>query len=428
MSNKAIEVKGISKMYRLGLFGTGSLKDDLTKLWAKLRGKEDPFLKLGVVNDRSKASTDDYVWALKDINFSVQKGEIIGIIGKNGAGKSTLLKILSNIAPPTTGSIKMNGRVASLLEVGTGFHPELTGRENIFLNGVILGMSKAEIASKLDEIIEFSGVAKYVDTPVKRYSSGMKVRLGFAVAAHLEPEILIVDEVLAVGDAEFQKKAIGKMQDVSSGGQRTVLFVSHNMSSIRSLCNRSILLKNGTVQSIGPTNEIINEYLQEGGANTELADTEFKPRFTSPVFINRLKIRQQGKVTKLIDYLPSWSIDVSLEVNSLVEDLFLFFYCEDMQGNWVFASGSDDAHLKPYANSEPGKYSLEILVPGAILKPGEYFLTITAREKDNMATKDEKLRFTKITVVDTHTYRGENNHYRPTAVVAPVIDWSKINA
>ena len=425
MMQKAIEVNNVSKKYRLGVFGTGSLKDDTRKLWAKLLGKGDPFQQVGDENDRSKIGGADYVWALKNINFSVEKGEVIGIIGKNGAGKSTLLKILSNIAPPTTGSIKMNGRVASLLEVGTGFHPELTGRENIFLNGAVLGMNKAEISSKLQEIIEFSGVAKYIDTPVKRYSSGMKVRLGFAVAAHLEPEILIVDEVLAVGDAEFQKKAIGKMQDVADGQGRTVLFVSHNMSSVRSLCNRSILLKNGTVQSIGPTNDIITEYLQEGGTKTELADTKFEHSHSSTVALKRLKIVQNGQVSKLLDYTTSWSVEVSLDLHTEISDLFLFFYCEDMKGNWVFASGSDDASFKPFANAQSGKHQFKINVPGAILKPGDYFLTITAREKDNMASKDEKLRFTKVTVVDTRTYRGENNLYRPTAVVAPIISWSK---
>ena len=228
-----LKAENISKQYRLGTVGTGTLKHDTQRWWAQIRGKEDPFLKVGAVNDRSSKASEDYVWALKDINFEVKHGEVLGIIGKNGAGKSTLLKILSRVTSPTTGSIKTKGRIASLLEVGTGFHGELTGRENIFMNGAVLGMTKTEIKNKLDEIIAFSGCEKYIDTPVKRYSSGMTVRLGFAVAAHLEPEILVVDEVLAVGDAEFQKKAIGKMQDLSSGEGRTVLFVSHNMASVK---------------------------------------------------------------------------------------------------------------------------------------------------------------------------------------------------
>jgi lipopolysaccharide transport system ATP-binding protein len=261
MSQTVIRVENISKQYRLGVIGSGTLRDDLARFWAKVRGKEDPTLKIGQVNDRSKAAEGDYVWALKEVSFEVQQGEVLGIIGKNGAGKSTLLKILSRITTPTTGSIKMRGRVASLLEVGTGMHPELTGRENIFLNGAILGMQKAEIRKKLDEIIDFAGIAKYVDTPIKRYSSGMSVRLGFAVAAFLEPEILIVDEVLAVGDAEFQKKAIGKMQDISKGEGRTVLFVSHNMGSVKSLCTKAILMETGCVTSFNDTQSIIDKYL-----------------------------------------------------------------------------------------------------------------------------------------------------------------------
>lgn len=261
MSNTILKVENLSKQYRLGLVGTGTISDDLKRTWYKLRGKEDPFLKVGDLNDRAAKSDSKYIWALKDINFELNNGEVLGIIGKNGAGKSTLLKILSKVTSPTTGSIKSWGRIASLLEVGTGFHPELTGRENIFLNGAIMGMTKSEVRSKLDEIIDFSGTEKYIDTPVKRYSSGMRVRLGFAVAAHLEPEILIVDEVLAVGDAEFQKKAIGKMQDVTSSEGRTVLFVSHNMASISNLCPRSILINNGLLLNDGPTDDIIKEYL-----------------------------------------------------------------------------------------------------------------------------------------------------------------------
>jgi len=243
--------------------GTGTLSNDLKRWWYNVRGKEDPFLKIGDTNIRSSKGSSEYVWALKDISFDVMPGEVLGIIGKNGAGKSTLLKILSKVTGPTTGSIDYNGRIGSLLEVGTGFHPELTGRENIFLNGAILGMTKTEIRSKLDEIVDFAGVARYIDTPVKRYSSGMMVRLGFAVAAHLEPEILVVDEVLAVGDAELQKKAIGKMQDVSRNDGRTVLFVSHNMGAVSNLCQTAILIKDGSITKKGMVNDVINEYLKK---------------------------------------------------------------------------------------------------------------------------------------------------------------------
>lgn len=258
----AIEFNNISKLYRLGLVSSGTLSNDLKRWWQmSVLGKEDPFLKVGSVNDRSKAADSEYVWALKDIDFKVEQGDVVGIIGKNGAGKSTLLKLLSKVTGPTTGTIKAKGRIGSLLEVGTGFHPELTGRENIYMNGAILGMSKQEINSKMDAIIDFSGCERYIDTPVKRYSSGMTVRLGFAVAAHLDPEILVVDEVLAVGDAEFQKKAIGKMKDVSEGEGRTVLFVSHNMSSIRKLCRSGVVLKNGYVDFMGTTDESVDYYI-----------------------------------------------------------------------------------------------------------------------------------------------------------------------
>ena len=257
-----IKVENISKQYRLGDVGTGALAHDVNKWWHKVRGKENPYLKIGETNNRATKGESDYVWALKDISFEVQQGEVLGIIGRNGAGKSTLLKILSKTTTPTTGSIKIKGRIASLLEVGTGFHPELSGRDNIFLNGAILGMTKREIKSKFDEIVDFAGVERYIDTPVKRYSSGMYVRLAFGVAAHLEPEILIVDEVLAVGDAEFQKKALGKMKEVSEKGGRTVLFVSHNMGAVSTLCDKVLMVENGEKVFDGYTDEGINYYLK----------------------------------------------------------------------------------------------------------------------------------------------------------------------
>ena len=256
-----IEVENLSKQYRLGQIGTGTISHDINRWWHRMRGKEDPYLKIGEENDRTNKGDSEYVWALQDINFQVKKGEVLGIIGMNGAGKSTLLKILSRTTTPSTGSVKIRGRIASLLEVGTGFHPELSGRDNIFLNGAILGMTKNEIKSKFDEIVDFAGVGRYIDTPVKRYSSGMYVRLAFAVAAHLEPEILIVDEVLAVGDAEFQKKALGKMKDVSSKGGRTVLFVSHNMSAIKNLCTRALLLQNGKMQLDSSVEKVLQKYI-----------------------------------------------------------------------------------------------------------------------------------------------------------------------
>lgn len=294
-----LKVENISKQYRLGNVGTGTLSHDLNRFWYRVRGKEDPYLQIGAINDRSSKTKTEYVWALREINFEVKKGEVLGIIGKNGAGKSTLLKILSRVTGPTTGVIKTKGRIASLLEVGTGFHPELTGRENVYLNGAILGMTRAEITDKFDEIIKFSGCELYVDTPVKRFSSGMKVRLAFAVAAHLEPDILVIDEVLAVGDAEFQKKAIGKMQDISKGNGRTVLFVSHNIEAVQQLCNRCIVLDKGAIVFDGGVDKAISNYLSR---NKKEDTTEF------PLILNKINILDYG----IMDHLGKRSGSVLL--------------------------------------------------------------------------------------------------------------------
>ncbi len=295
----AIEFNNISKIYRLGMVGTGTLAHDLKRWWTmNIQGKEDPYLTIGETNDRSTKGESEYVWALRDIDFKVEQGDVVGIIGKNGAGKSTLLKILSKVTAPTTGTIRARGRIGSLLEVGTGFHPEMTGRENIYMNGAILGMTKHEITKKLDEIIDFSGCERYIDTPVKRYSSGMMVRLGFAVAAHLDPEILVVDEVLAVGDAEFQKKAIGKMQDVSKGEGRTVLFVSHNMTAVKNLCHRGLLLENGKIKFEGPISDTISKYLVD---STSIDNTDITARKDK---VGNRKIEVTNIIFKDIDGNP----------------------------------------------------------------------------------------------------------------------------
>ena len=284
MKQLAIKAENISKQYRLGEVGTGTISHDLNRFWSKIRGKEDPYLKIGDSNDRTSSGGSDYVWSLKDINFEIEQGDAVGIIGRNGAGKSTLLKLLSKVTKPTTGNFKVNGRIASLLEVGTGFNPEMTGRENIYMNGAILGTRRHEINRKFDEIVAFSGVEKYIDTPVKRYSSGMYVRLAFAVAAHLESEILIVDEVLAVGDAEFQKKCLGKMGDVSKGEGRTVLFVSHNMVAVKSLCNKGIVLHNGQINFNGDISGAVENYSFLG---QELLETNL---------VNRIDREGNGKI------------------------------------------------------------------------------------------------------------------------------------
>lgn len=306
----AVEFENVGKQYRLGLVSTGTISHDLNRWWAmNVLHREDPYLKIGETNDRAQRGHSDYVWALKDINFSVAEGEVVGIIGKNGAGKSTLLKILSRVTTPTTGEIRIRGRIASLLEVGTGFHPEMTGRENIYLNGAIMGMRKDEITRKLDEIVDFSGCERYIDTPVKRYSSGMRVRLGFAVAAHLEPEILVVDEVLAVGDAEFQKKAIGKMQDISQGGGRTVLFVSHNMDSMLNLCQKGVLLENGMIKYQGDIMSTVAEYLNSG--NSDFRFTQSEDQAKTGVYVSSVGFTNQGKPSEGIF---SFAEDISLRL------------------------------------------------------------------------------------------------------------------
>jgi|TARA_R110002020_G_scaffold63136_3_gene168429 lipopolysaccharide transport system ATP-binding protein len=375
-----LKAKNISKQYRLGLVGTGTLSHDLNRFWYRIRGKEDPYLKVGAANDRSETATENYVWALRDINFEVQEGEVLGIIGKNGAGKSTLLKILSKVTSPTTGVIKTKGRIASLLEVGTGFHPELTGRENIYLNGAILGMNKKEIASKEEEIVDFSGCAMYIDTPVKRYSSGMRVRLAFAVAAHLEPDILVVDEVLAVGDAEFQKKAIGKMQDISKGEGRTVLFVSHNMATIQNLCTRVMLLNNGTVDIVGKTEKVINHYLK---------------KFRNEEVVKELSLRTDRNGDGRLKFLDYWFVNASGERINIIPSGITYKMVIKIENTTAFALknirisvGIDDNHerrITIFSNDlmnqeihfKPNETKLvKIFVPENPFQSGKYHFTL----------------------------------------------------
>lgn len=383
MSDIVLSVENLWKQYRLGVVGTGTLSHDLARWWALARGKEDPTAKIGGSNQLDQVE-GEYVWALKDINFEVKQGEVLGVVGKNGAGKSTLLKILSKVTGPTKGEIKVKGRIASLLEVGTGFHPELTGRENIFLNGAILGMKKWEVRKKLDEIIEFAGIAKYADTPVKRYSSGMYVRLAFAVAAHLDPEILVVDEVLAVGDADFQKKAIGKMKDVSRNEGRTVLFVSHNMNAVQALCDRAITIKSGEKIDDSPVEVAIKNYLNSFGKkygyvefDTEKNEIE---RSGSRVFSEILSVRMT-------------------DIKNNVSDNFIFgegFGCiiqfrlkENLNNPEVGICVTTPSGLRihhflshwnlPNQSYEAGVYKINFNVDNLMIYPGEYSLSIWTR-------------------------------------------------
>ena len=369
MKDIILKAENISKQYRLGEVGTGTLKHDFNRWWHQIRGKENPYLKIGDTNDRSTKGNSDYVWALQDINFEVERGEVLGIIGKNGAGKSTLLKILSKVTAPTTGSIKSRGLIASLLEVGTGFNGEMTGRENIFLNGAILGMTKKEITSKLDEIIEFSGCGRYIDTPVKRYSSGMTVRLAFAVAAFLEPEILVVDEVLAVGDAEFQKKAIGKMQDISRGEGRTVLFVSHNLAAVKQLCTRGIVLEHGLIKFEGGIDEALDVY------NSNLDDLVTEAAWS----IDKAPGNLNAKITsvKLMSedqrFLIENEISVEVEYVNLLENqkINCSISIFDDQNNYVLASPNLERRFL-----EKGRYKSTCIVPKDFLNKGKYYFTV----------------------------------------------------
>lgn len=365
-----LKIDNVSKQYQLGSFGTKTIGGDVQRWWTtKILKKEDPFLKIGEINDRTSKEKTEFVWALKDINFEVKRGEVVGIIGKNGAGKSTLLKLLSRITSPTTGSIKSAGRMASLLEVGTGFHPELTGLENIYLNGAILGMTKAEINRKLDEIIDFSGCALYIDTPVKRYSSGMKVRLGFAVAAFLDPEILIVDEVLAVGDAEFQKKAIGKMKEVSQGGGRTVLFVSHNMASIHALCSSVIFMENGRIKEIGETAQIIKKYLTDSNINSNQRIFDYNHEN-----FELKKVLISNSNTSNVEIYRDKEISISFEFynKEIKGNTFFNLKFKNELGDYFMTTTSSDYELI----KNTGEGMVKMIIPSGFFNEGSYMIEL----------------------------------------------------
>lgn len=371
MSNTIIKVSNLSKQYRLGQIGTGSLAHDINRWWHRLRYKEDPYLKIGEENDRTQSGGSELVWALRDLNFEVNRGEVMGIVGRNGAGKSTLLKILSRTTSPTTGSVKIKGRVASLLEVGTGFHPELSGRENIFLNGAILGMTRHEIKKKFDEIVSFAGVERYIDTPVKRYSSGMYVRLAFAVAAHLEPEILIVDEVLAVGDAEFQKKCLGKMGEVSSKEGRTILFVSHNMGAVKTLCSRGLLMKNGKLDFVGTAGETIDRYLK--GGNIQSASHFINKESSAVSDILEIKVvDKNGEVNNNFKFDEDVKISFRIRVAEKHLDALIGFRVRDSLERNVFTTQIAINQIV----SKSGEYELSATIPASVLVPNQYELVV----------------------------------------------------
>ena len=418
-----IQISDVSKMYRLGQIGATTLSDDLKRIWHKARGKENPFLKVGEENNRAEGK-GEYIWALNDINLDVRKGEIVGIIGKNGAGKSTLLKLLSKVTRPTTGKIISRGKTASLLEVGTGFHQELSGRENIYLNGAILGMTKTEINGKINDIVEFSGCQRYIDTPVKRYSSGMFVRLAFAVAAHLEPDILIVDEVLAVGDAEFQKKAIGKMQSISNQGGRTVLFVSHNMTSIKALCSRAVLLENGKIVKDGNPTEIINHYLNN---RSEISYSIEWDKTNSPFLEQNIELSKLWISNK--NYTPICSLNVDddflvnidYQVTENNSKIGLNVVLHDHNQNII--SSSINNHEKKFYHQKQlkGPYRSSCLIPGKLFNSGTYYLSLFIFG-ENFSEGKLLEYLLKVEIEDGVFVRGDY-HGEYQGVLRPFFNW-----
>lgn len=416
--NIILKAENISKQYRLGQVGTGTISHDLNRWWHQIRGKENPYLKIGDTNDRSTVGSSDYVWALKDINFEVERGEVLGIIGKNGAGKSTLLKILSRVTAPTTGSVKTKGRIASLLEVGTGFHPELTGRENVYLNGAILGMSKNEITQKLDEIIDFSGVERYIDTPVKRYSSGMYVRLAFAVAAHLECEILIVDEVLSVGDAEFQKKCLSKMGDISKGEGRTVLFVSHNMAAVKSLCQKGIVLKNGLIIKDDSIENAVATYLTGnfGTQNHKIFSNEYNK---SEFILHQISVNPVGGSSdEVLDEYQEIEINTHFTLKSNSNKFHVTYVINNESGESLFTFSHSNSKLF----LKQGLNKIKCKFPKGFLNIGTYYLNFYVIEnaKSTLFVEKDIISFT---IQEGQRVLGSWLGKEP-GFIKPIFDWS----
>ena len=426
-NNIAIEFNHVSKQYRLGLVSTQTLAHDIRRFWiTNILGKEDPYLKIGETNDRASKGNSDYVWALKDIDFKIEQGDVVGIIGKNGAGKSTLLKLLSRVTGPTTGTICAHGRIGSLLEVGTGFHPEMTGRENIFMNGAILGMSRADIQRKLDDIIDFSGCARYIDTPVKRYSSGMTVRLGFAVAAFLEPEILVVDEVLAVGDAEFQKKAIGKMQDVSKGEGRTVLFVSHNMASVRQLCHTGILLENGSIAMMGKMSDVIDTYVSQSSNDQDKIGAVWNKNKLEdkPIQLIHAEVQNaNGDPKTSFSCDEDFYVELTYKVDEKIPGMTcLFSLLKSYDDSFVLQTESNDTGFNYAESISQGINRFRLHFPKRLIGHGTYFARATLLSNYNISGRVIE-KMDRIIKFDISDYRTQRGNYR-NGYFSTIIDWN----
>lgn len=386
--SKVISVENLTKQYDLGVIGTGTLSRDLNRWWARVRKQPDPYARIGQKDQFEEIGGS--ILALDDISFTVNQGEALGIIGKNGAGKSTLLKILSRVTAPTSGSVKVKGRIGSLLEVGTGFHPELTGRENVYLNGAILGMRKDEVTRKFDEIVAFSGVERFIDTPVKRYSSGMYVRLAFAVAAHLDPEILIVDEVLAVGDAEFQKKCLGKMGDVAGEG-RTVLFVSHNMGAINNLCSKCIWINKGQLEKLGETAAVIHDYLHsddQGGEVAEIDLSSFPERYGDGQarLLGARLLNAEGQPGTEFHRGRPFKLEIDLESRTISPLVLSLVVVNDLGINVLHTTHFDSSETMVI--SDPGTYRTQVTIPSLPLFPGTYKLILGIHTTNMMLPAD----------------------------------------
>lgn len=424
--NIVLDVENVSKQYRLGEVGTGTLQHDIKRWWANIRGQEDPFLKIGETNDRTQKGDSDYVWSLKDINFQIEQGQAVGIIGRNGAGKSTLLKLLSRVTKPTTGSIKYKGRIASLLEVGTGFHPEMTGRENIYLNGAILGMTRKEITRKFDEIVDFAGVERYIDTPVKRYSSGMYVRLAFAVAAHLESEILIVDEVLAVGDAEFQKKCLGKMGDVTKSEGRTILFVSHNMAAIQNLCDYGILLENGKIKNVGFIDSVLNSYMiTESNNETQVFfDEKTKRSGNKNIIFKSVEIfNSNNQYSNNFSIGDDIIIKLKIKNNAGEKKSELAIQVKTMEDMPVFHMMTRDSNFEVNHQSQEEVYIVKI--DDIRLFPGTYSINLTSASTTGHELYDHINEAISFNILDGGKYTHRNLP-RQAGLFFQTPEWTKI--
>jgi len=418
-----IKVENLSKQYRLGTVGASTFKEDANRWLSRLRGKVDPYIHLGVENDRTIQDDSKFVWSLKDINFEVKQGDVLGVVGRNGAGKSTLLKILSKVTAPTSGSVKVKGRIASLLEVGTGFHPELTGRENIYLNGAILGMRKNEINRKLDEIIAFAGVEKYIDTPVKRYSSGMYVRLAFAVAAHLESEILIVDEVLAVGDTEFQQKCLGKMEEVSRGDGRTILFVSHNVSAIRTLCSKAILLNNGFINEYSDVNSVLKTY-SNSISKKSLISSFIKQNinYKDIELINAVSLNEEFEEKSIFEVNEIIRIKLIYYCSNIIEGTYAYFDISNNDDIILIETDSKDFLPNVFESLIIGENIFEVKIPKYVLACGEYKIRMSLASPYKQGwTFDDPGEILKLKIIDTYSDRGEKR----TAITSQLLKWEK---